>query len=261
VDRRFTDGSQMMVVEHDEEAGYLVSAPRYGSHVLDGHGSRVRCALPTGPAWQWERLLFAQVLPLAAALSGRTLFHASAVALDGAVVAFAGPVRAGKSSVAAHLVAAGAELLTDDVLALEATGSDVLAFPGIGMFGVDPRELTPMSPSGRARLGDRLGGRDKAYLAVRVAESPGALRGVYFLARDGRRAITIERAAVEPSRLLGSAFITYLRSPRHLVPHLEVCSRIADTVPTFEISAPPSAAATDVAAAVEAHAHAILGSA
>jgi hypothetical protein len=259
VDRRFTDGRQMMVVEHDEEAGYLVSAPQYGLHVVDGDGSRVSCALPAGPAWRWERLLFAQVLPLAAALAGRTLFHASAVAIGGAVLAFTGPVRAGKSSVAAHLVAGGAELVTDDVLALEANGHDVLAFPGIGMIAVDPRELASMSRSGRDRLGDRLGGSEKAYLAAPVADDPGVLCGVYFLARGGRGSITIEQVAAEPSRLLGSGFITYLRSPRQLVRHLEVCARVADTVPAFDVSAAASAAATDVAAAVEAHARDVLG--
>ena len=71
-------------------------------------GSRVRSALPRIASWRWERLLFAQVLPLASALRGRELFHASAVALDGGASRSSGCPAPGKSSVAAHLVSRGA---------------------------------------------------------------------------------------------------------------------------------------------------------
>jgi hypothetical protein len=254
VNRTFPDGSPMMVVEHHEDAGYCIWAPRYGRHLVSNDGVRVRCALPAGPAWRWERLLFAQVLPLAAALCGRELFHASAVALDGFVLAFVGQPGAGKSSVAAHLVARGASFVTDDVLALEPTGRMVLAYPGTSLAGIDTRELATMSTSGRARLGARLGRSDKAYLAAPVVEGPLPLHALYFLARGSRRSIEIGPAQLTPSRLLGSAFITYLRSERHLVQHLDACARIAAAVPTLEVSAPASVPAEEVAAVVEAHA-------
>lgn len=259
VSRTFEDGRPMMVVEHHEDAGYSVWAPRYGRHLVSDDGSSVRCALPSGAAWRWERLLFAQVLPLAAALAGRELFHASAVALNGFALAFVGLAGAGKSSVAAHLVARGSSLVTDDVLAVEPRDSGVLVFPGTSFAGLDTRELAAMSSAGRARLGARLGRSDKAYLAAPVAEGPLSLRALYFLSRGTRRSISIDQASPSPSRLLGSGFITYLRSSGHLVRHLDVCARIAAEVPTVEVSAPSSASAKEIAAAVEAHAREALG--
>jgi hypothetical protein len=210
-------------------------------------------------AWRWERLLFGQVLPLTAALRGRALFHASGVVLDGAAIAFVGLSGAGKSSIAAHLVARGALLVTDDVLALERAGEEMIAHPGTGLKGLDTRELATMNADGRARLGTRIGVADKAYLAVPVAERPLPLKALYFIVIAEGDSIAIRTSSSTTPQLLGSSFIAYLPVPRHLIEHLEVCARIAATVPTFEISAPAPARAVDVARAVEAHARALPG--
>lgn len=54
-----------------------------------------------------------------ATVEGHAVLHASAVEVDGQAVAVLGPVGTGKSTVAAMLCAAGARLLTDDVLVLD----------------------------------------------------------------------------------------------------------------------------------------------
>jgi hypothetical protein len=249
----------MMVVEHHDDAGFHVWAPRVGRYLVRGDGTSVRCAVPGFTAWRWERLLFAQVLPLAAALRGRELFHSSAVALDHSAIAFVGLSGAGKSSIAAHLVAHGASLVTDDVLALERSPQGVLAHPGTGLAGLDTRELAAMSAEGRARIGTRVGKAEKAYVAVPVAKEPLPLRALYFIVRNADGRIAVEERSSDASRLLGSSFIAYLRSAQYLVDHLEMCAWIAAEVPTFEISVPSSARATDVAAEVERHAHALIG--
>ena len=259
VSRTFPDGSPMMVVERHEDAGFCIWAPRHGRHIVSGDGTDVRCALPKVAAWRWERLLFAQVLPLAAALHGRELFHASAVAVDGRAFGFTGLAGTGKSSVAAHLVARGASLVTDDILALELSGDGVLAHTGASLAGIDAQELGAMTAEGRVRLGAHLGESDKTYVAAPIVRGPLPLGGLYFLTRNGGRAIEIGPADSIPARLLGSAFISYLRSPRHLVHHLDVCAQIADVVPTLQVSVPASAPATAVAAAVEAHLQTLLG--
>lgn len=259
VSRTFPDGRPMMVVERHEDAGFCIWAPRYGRHVVSGDGADVRCALPRVAAWRWERLLFAQVLPLAAALLGRVLFHASAVAVDGGAFGFTGHAGAGKSSVAAHLVARGAALVTDDILALELSDDGVLAHPGASLTGIDAHELGAMTAEGRALLGAHLGKSDKTYVAAPIVRGPLPLRGLYFLTRNGGRSIEIGPADSTPARLLGSGFISYLRSPPHLVHHLDVCARVADVVPTLRVSVPASAPATSVAAAVEAHLQTLLG--
>ncbi len=253
--RDLPDGSPIMVVERHDDAGFQVWAPRYGRHLVSPDGTDIRCSLPEIAAWRWERLLFAQVLPLAAALQGRELFHASAVSIGGGTFAFVGFPGAGKSSVAAHLVARGAKLVTDDVLALARDGQRVIAYPGVALAGIDRGELASMTVAGRARLGRRIGNTHKAYLAAPVTDGPGTLRALYFLARSSaQRSIEITRSDATTMRLLSSSFISYLDLPEHLVQHLDVCAHIAATVPTLEVSSPASVRASDVAVAVEAHA-------
>ena len=259
VERTFPDGSPMMVVEHHDEAGFQVWAPRVGRYVVREDGSQVKCAVPSVTAWRWERLLFAQVLPLAAALRGRELFHSSAVEIEGSAFAFVGLSGTGKSSIAAHLVARGASLVTDDVLALEHGARSVLAHPGTGLAGLDTRELTAMDPAGRQRIGTRVGRAEKAYLAAPVTREPCPLRALYFIVRCKPGEIEVDTDTSDASLLLGSSFIAYLRDPRYLVGHLEICARIAVDVPTFVLSVPPSARALDVAAVVEAHTRTLPG--
>ena len=255
VERRYPDGRPMMVVERDDR-GYHVWAPRFGRHVVDADGGRVRSALPRVSPWRWERLLFAQVLPLVAALRGRELLHASAVSLGGGAIAFVGLSGAGKSSVAAHLVARGASLVTDDVLAMsiESQTADVLAYPGTMLTGLDPRELARMTAAGRALLGERLGTSDKTYRAVPVVAAPLPFSALYFLDRHDGRSIAIGACEELGPRLLGSRFLSYLDSRAQLLRHLDVCAQIAEAVPSYTVMVSDGAGASDVAAAVESHA-------
>lgn len=259
LERVHLDGRLMMAVERHDDAGFQIWAPYYGRHLVSPDGSRVRSALPAVAPWRWERLLFAQVLPLAAALRGRELFHASAVALGDTAVAFVGSSGAGKSSIAAQLVARGASLVTDDVLALERTADGVDAHPGSMLAGVERHELAAMSRAERARLGPRIGSAEKIYLSCQVADGPLPLKALYYITRGVGSSLEIRPSGSLPTRLLGSSFIAYLRSPDHLVGHLEVCTHVAATVPILEVSVPETARAVDVAAAVERHADGLPG--
>jgi hypothetical protein len=261
IERVHVDGRLMMAVERHHEAGFHVWAPYYGRHLISPDGGTIRSALPAVAPWRWERLLFAQVLPLAAALRGRELFHASAVAIGDSAFAFVGLSGAGKSSLAAHLVAGGATLLTDDVLALEPVAGGVLAHPGTGLAGVARHELAATSPAGRARLGRPVGAADKVYVSAPVAERPLPLRGLYYLTRGKGRRIEIEPSGSLPSRLLGSSFIAYLQSPRHLLEHLDACTHLAATVPVLELSVPRAVGAIEAAEELQRHARSLAGAA
>jgi hypothetical protein len=85
-------------------------------------------------------LLVANALPALLWLQGAFMLHAACVRLpNGPAVAIAGPSGAGKSRLAASLIAAGAELIGDDSLALFATDQGILAkgLPG-GWFARSP---------------------------------------------------------------------------------------------------------------------------
>ena len=137
------------------------------------------------------------VLPRLLHLRGTTCLHASAIAVDGGVVAFCGQSGAGKSTLAAALVSRGFPLVTDDVLPLRADQSgDVWAGPGLPelrvypataeLIGID-REVTPP-----------LEGQTKASWEPRRAPGiPLPLRAIYLL-EPSLRGLSLEPAMEWP---------------------------------------------------------------
>ncbi len=174
--------------------------------------------------------------------------------MQGRTIAFSGPSGVGKSSVAAHLVADGAALVTDDVLALDSDGEEILAYPGAGLAGLDRRELAAMTAEGRRRLGPRVGMADKVYVHPPVVDAPRPLRAVYFLLPGAGESIEIRESDSPAPLLLAAAFIAYLRDPAMSLAHLDVCARVAEAVPAFEVAVPWSAGAQQAARAVGEHA-------
>jgi hypothetical protein len=255
LDRRDPDGRLVMSIESDTALGFRIYAPRYGRHVISPDGRRVRSVLPRVAPWRWQRLLFAQVLPLATSLQGLGVFHASAVAVEGTALAFIATSGTGKTSLAVHLVDRGAALLTDDVLALEGGGRKVLAHHGAAFAGVAQAELDAVSPVARRQLGAVAGKTDKVLVTPHVSQTSVSLRAVYFLRRTSKPgAIVIARSdPPDPLLLLSANFISYVPDPSHLRSHLDLCAQIAETAGVYRVEIPVGTSATAVADAVLAH--------
>lgn len=97
------------------------------------------------------------VLAVHLKLRGELVLHASAVKVDGRALAFVGASGMGKSTLAALLCTAGAQLVSDDVLRVGLPGADAgapLAYPG--------------SAEGRLREGARSLADDAGWAAVRA---------------------------------------------------------------------------------------------
>jgi hypothetical protein len=244
-----------MSIEQDPELGYRIAAPGFGAHLVANDGSLIRSSLPAEEGEIWKRLFFAQALPLAAALNGLALFHASAVVLDGRAYAFVGVSGSGKTSIAAQLVARGARMLTDDVLALDPADGEVRAYAGPARISIERAELDGLGADGRERLGDPLETPTedgKVQLETRPAAEPVPLGGVFLLGRSPSRGIAIKRDPKNRTQaLLAAAFLGYLMLPRRLALHLEVCARIAASVPTFSVEIGETTAASEVAETIE----------
>jgi hypothetical protein len=75
--------------------------------------------------------LLGRVLAMAAHGDGAFVLHASAVTIDGGVIAFLGPKQAGKSTLAMALLRRGARLVTDDTLAVRFAPDGPVAAPGV----------------------------------------------------------------------------------------------------------------------------------
>ena len=256
LERRLVDGSVGLSVARDDDVGFRVWAPRHGCYLVAPDGRRVTCAPPAGPDWRWERLVLAQVLPLAAVLRGREVLHASAVALDGRAVAFLGASGVGKTSLAARLVARGAPLVTDDVLAVDVRAAQVRAHRGGSVARIDPRELRLMTRSERRALGDvRVRSVDKWHVAPPLAPADLRLGLSYHVVRPSGEGVQITPVRpYDPSLLLGSAFLPYLTDADRLRRQLDVGAAIADRVPLYRLRIGADASSGEVADAVLRHA-------
>ena len=254
-ERRTPDGRLGMAVDSHQQLGYRIDAPGHGRFLVAPDGTSIGCDLPPGPAWRWHRPFFSQALPLAATLQGLELLHASAVSIEGRAIGFVGHSGAGKTSLAIHLVARGARLLTDDVLALEAGQAGLLAYPGVQMANVADEELRSLSGSARAALGKPIGTSDKVHLAVETLATPVPLAALYFL----RRGPQIDELSFEPLQpadprlLLGATFMPHVTTPARLRAQLETCAQATETVANFALSVPAGFGAARLAEAVERH--------
>jgi hypothetical protein len=259
-ERLFPNGQKSLTVDYDPGVGYRVWACRMGCHLVSPDGSHVFSVPSRLAPWVWQRLLFGQVLPLAAALHGLEPLHASAVISRGKTLAFSAASGTGKTSLAAHLVAGGAELLTDDVLAVEVgEGGRVLAHPGGPVVALAAAELKPLRAEQVGRIGVPAGGRREVMLKANLASRPSFLDAVYTLERSSAPGkLEIRPLPPDPLLPIGQSFNGYVRSEARVVNQLAVCAAFIDTVQMFSVAVPGSCPATEVAAAVRTHAEEAL---
>jgi hypothetical protein len=260
LEERFDDAEEpARSIDHVPGAGYRLYARHFGLALVSDDGRRILCAPPEDEPWSWQRFLVGRILPWAAVLCGREIFHASAVAADGRAIALVGVSGAGKSSLAAHLVLGGAEFLTDDVLAVDNADAGMpRAHPGVGILCMRHAEHAAM-PAGRwDALGSVLGDSGKLYVEVPRAPSPRPLGAMYFVTRVASAQPPITPVD-EPlfGLLVGSTFNESLQSPRRLRQQFELCADIAEHVPLFRLRIAPGVSAAELAETVRAHARTV----
>ena len=112
---------------HEVGDFFLSDASRVSFYAASDVDQDLVTALLQGP-------IFAMLLEL----RGIACLHASAVQIESHVVALVGDTGSGKSSVAAHLVARGYPLVTDDVLPVTIEGERCLASPGYPQLKLCP---------------------------------------------------------------------------------------------------------------------------
>jgi hypothetical protein len=105
------------------------------------YGDRIVCHT-TRPDLNWllEIHLFGMVLALWLERRGVPTLHASAAVVGGSAVAFLGTKGGGKTTTATSLVAAGHDLLADDLLALDIDGTGVRARAGYPLLRLWPEQ-------------------------------------------------------------------------------------------------------------------------
>ncbi len=243
---RFSDGRLMLAIDRAPGVGYRVHSPGHGAYIVAADGRSIVASETRISALRFQRLFYAQVLPLAAALQGLELLHASAVELGGRAVAFVAASGTGKSSICAHLVAGGARFVTDDVLAVEPARGRVLAHPGPASMNLDPAELAAMDEAARRSFGRPAGRSGKLTVTMSPADAPVALGALCFLRRGDDFGAT-RRVDGMSRGLLAAGFLIHLRTPERLMTHLDTTARIAAGTPVLDIVLPAEGSASDSA--------------
>jgi hypothetical protein len=233
-ERRNADRSLVSAIDCDAR-GYRFHAPGFATCAMATDARLIECTPKAAEAWRWQRYLAAQVLPFASAVRGFEVLHASAVELDGKAIAFVGPGGSGKSTLALRLSAAGAGLLTDDVLAIDGHGEGLVAHPAVAQVKVRPAAAVPV-PAGAVELGTE---PDARLYALPVLAGPTQLDRLCLL-----HVGSVDRPRLRPvtgpsaTRLLASTFNFVLATPERLRNQLQVCSRISREVEVSELELP-----------------------
>lgn len=187
---------------------YQVIRMGSGAHLLRVNGvsdfevsadlSEVRCRPWPGVDVEWVQILLrGTLLALLLDLGGRSTLHASAVEIDGGAVALAGGSGAGKTTTAALLCAAGARLVSEDVLAVDLEPGGPRCRPGSTELRLRPAASGLAQPSWVRARRPLVDGR----LAVRAETTPlqqVPLRAVVF-PRPDRSATVAELTRVRPA--------------------------------------------------------------
>ena len=253
-ERRSPESGLALRVERHDERGWAVRLPGWAQLLVSPDGDRIVAEPAARPAWEWQRLLVAQALPLAAVLQGLEVLHAAAVVVDGEAVALVGHSGTGKSTLAARLVLDGAAFLADDVLAVNTAGAAVIAHPGPGLATMRASTAAELGPDAVARLGTVVGEADgELRLAVEPAGAPAVLRHMYFI-----EWVTAADQVVQPveqpppSALLAAVFNPFVQTPARMATQLGVLAAIGRSVRIVRLAVPPEVDAEALAALVAA---------
>jgi hypothetical protein len=187
-----------------ENNAYSVSWGRLLHALISADGARVELASASpAAADSLQSYLFTQVLSFSLLRSGVDPLHGTVVSVPAGSFALLGDSGVGKSTLTAALLHAGAQLISDDMLAIVPDGNlGVLAGPArLRMLPATARRLLP---------GDLASVRLNPYTTKRAYElpanwhdsNPPALRAIYVLQRGDRHQPLLRIEELRPADLM-----------------------------------------------------------
>jgi hypothetical protein len=218
-----------------------------GEFLVTSDGRRILCRRVEGASLaSFQVYLLGQALSFALVKQRFEPLHATVVVIGGQAVAFLGGNAFGKSTLAACFLAAGDRLLTDDLLILQESSDQILAYPGpprLKLFpGIASRFLgAPVNP---VTMNEET---NKLILPIdgqRSCASPVALKGIYSLAGPGTGCRTsdvrIETLSAREAfvELVRGTFNRRLVNPERLERQFEFMTRLAGLMPVKRLSYP-----------------------
>ena len=226
------------------DAGYLLRFPDLADFQVSGDGRAVRCwPVPGVTHGTVQHLYLNQVMPLALGKQGKLVFHASAVEVGAAGVAFMGASGRGKSTLAASFATNGFRFLTDDGLVLELPDGECRVMPSHpsirlwqdsqeALIGEGARLAPPVQFTSKARV---LAGGDIVF-----CEQPRRLRRVYFLGEESPLEPQFERMgpAAVMIELVKHSFLLETEEREILATHFDELSSLANLPIYFRLDYP-----------------------
>ena len=162
--------------------------------------------------------------------------HAASFAKNGKAVAIVGDCGYGKSTLAAHAIRAGAQLLTDDLLILE--GTRVL--PGPARIKLDPAiaEVVFGGRSGTPMYDDR-GKWVYELTDTEFSEAPAELASIYML-KPHADDVFVERLTEAEAfhALLTATYNPLEQSAARLASHMRYHAALAGSIPVYRLHVP-----------------------
>jgi hypothetical protein len=222
------------------DGGLYLAIPQVLQAFIGADGRAVQCApAPDGDPRAFEANVLNFVLTAALTLQGEEPLHATVVRLGDRAIGFLGDSGSGKSTLAAFLLAAGAELVTDDMLRVGYAAGTATAYrgpPRLKLFDEDARRLLPAAS--RAAAFNPMSGK----LLVEAAPAHDdrfPLAALFWLdeAAPGEVLVAVRKVqGVEAIRILLAATLHRdHRPPQRTERQLRAIERLARDVPLFAL--------------------------
>lgn len=223
-----------------------------GEFLVGPKGAEIRCAkAPEASEESFQVYLLGQALSFALVKAGFEPLHATAVVHDGQAIILLGSGGFGKSTLAASFIAAGATLLTDDLLILHHAAGRFMAYPGPARIKLFPdsahRFLGSVATTG-APMNAFSNKHVIPLAATQRCTQPVTVRGVYALVppRETRRQRLVSITPLSQREaflaLIANTFNRYIGDPARLSRQHAETSRLSRSVAIRKLAYPRSTA-------------------
>jgi hypothetical protein len=217
-----------------QESGGIPTDSRAARYLVQGGRDVLIDIHPQADLALVRLFLFGSIMGMICHQRGLLAMHASAVAFGNRVVAFAGPPAAGKSTLAAHCLAAGATLMADDVLVVSIDrAARVLAQPGMPNLKLWNDALAQLGRNSDGLRRDWYRA-EKFHLPADRASEPLPLVRIYVLEPDdaaGAGMFDHLTGALAAEAIIANTYrIQYVDAAGRRALHFRQCAELANSV-------------------------------
>ena len=239
---RRVEESCLRVHHHAGHGMYRMAYDDGTIFVVDADGTHVRAATPSGATLEdTATYLLGPVMGFVLRLRGVTCLHASAIAIDGRAVAFAGHAGSGKSTLAAAFARLGHAVLSEDVTALAVDHGVLHVEPSYPCVRLWDESVTALFGAADA-LPLITPNWDKRFLGLargphRFEERRLPLAAIYLLGDRSSERVTTD---LDPSAalmgLVERAYSVHLIDPAMRAREFDVFARVVEDIPVRALS-------------------------